>query len=140
MSLYSLFLFAMASGITIAYRQAEGLVEQNYYEKASGYFSSKATELSSGLSVSLPDSLHKGNNLVQVRLLTHDRPLRHADVTLFVGNLSKKTYDRAKPMNETEPGNYRTNAVIPFSGVWLVRVDIRKDQLQTSRKWFVEIN
>ncbi len=139
-ALYSLFILAMASGITIAYRQAEGLVEPNYYEKASAYFSTKSAESSRGLSVVLPDSLQKGSNEVHVTISTHGKPLRNAVVTFFVGNLSKKTYDRTVPMKETEPGNYRTTAVIPFEGVWLARVDISKEQLQTSRKWFIELN
>ncbi|MBM3162775.1 MAG: FixH family protein [Chlorobi bacterium] len=139
-ALYALFLFAMASGITIAYRQAEGLVETNYYEKASAYFTTKAAESSSGLSVSVPDSLRRGSNEIQVKLLSRNNPLKGADVTFFTGNLSKKAYDRTTPMTETEPGIYRATAEIPFRGVWLVRVDIRKEQLQTSRKWFVEIN
>lgn len=139
-ALYGLFIFAMASGITIAYRQAEGLVEPDYYEKASAYFSTKADESSSSLAVVLPDSLHMGNNDVLITISTHDKPLRNAEVTLFTGNLSKKSYDRTVPMHETEPGNYRTTAVIPFAGVWLIRVDIGKDQLQTSRKWFMEVD
>ncbi|NTU87278.1 MAG: FixH family protein [Chlorobiaceae bacterium] len=139
-ALYSLFLVAMASGITIAYRQAEGLVEPNYYEKARAYFSTKSAESSSALSVILPDSLQKGSNDILVSISTHGKPLRNAVVTFFVGNLSKKTYDRTVPMKETEPGNYRTTAVIPFEGVWLARVDIQKQQLQTSKKWFIELN
>lgn len=139
-ALYGLFIFAMASGITIAYRQAEGLVEPDYYEKASAYFTTKAVESSRGLAVAMQDSLRKGSNEVLVRISTHDKPLRNAEVTLFAGNLSNSKYDRTVPMKETEPGSYTTTAAIPFGGVWLIRVDIRKNELQTSRKWFMEID
>lgn len=138
-ALYALFLFAMASGVMIAYRQAEGLVDTDYYEKASAYFTAKAEESSSDLGLTLADSLHKGNNDVQINLSSHGKPLEDAIVKLFLGNLSKKEYDRSLPMQETAPGIYRTAMKIPFDGVWLVRVDIEKKQLKTSRKWFIEL-
>jgi len=139
-SLYALFLFAMATGVTIAYRQAEGLVESNYYEKASSYFRTKAAESSSELVIAPPDRLRKGKNDVRISIAEHGRPLRQAGVTLFIGNLSTKTHDRSTPMRETAPGIYTAQTVIPFNGVWLVRVDMEKAQLKTSKKWFIELN
>lgn len=139
--LYALFAFAMASGITIAYRQSEGLVDTDYYEKARTYFSAKAAESSNGLRLTLPDSLHRGKNHVQVRLFSHGKPLENATVKLFLGNLSKTKYDRTIPLQETAPGIYGTGqAEIPFGGIWLVRVDIAKEHLKTTRTWFAEIN
>ncbi|NTW63666.1 MAG: FixH family protein [Chlorobiaceae bacterium] len=138
--LYILFLFAMASGIIIAYQQAEGLVENNYYEKGSAYFHEKAEESSSKLAISHPDSLRKGKNDVRIKITAHGKPLEHAVVTLFIGNLSKKKFDTSLSMYETTPGIYQAQAMIPFNGVWLVRVDMAKEKLKTSRKWFIEIN
>jgi hypothetical protein len=138
--LYAVFLFAMGCGIYIAYRDAEGLVEDDYYEHARSYFQTKASENTLGLAVSMPETLRKGNNDIRIVMKTHDKPLEHAVTRLFIGNLTKRGYDSTRLMKEISPGIYQANAVIPFKGIWLIRMELEKDHLKTSRKWFVELD
>jgi nitrogen fixation protein FixH len=138
--LYGLFFFAMACGVTIAYRSAEGLVENNYYEKGNGWFQTKAAERQLGFEVGRPERLVQGSNDLRLTLSSHGRPIDGASVNIFVGNVSSKQYDLAHPMRETAPGVYQTSAVIPARGKWLVRMDLASKQLNTSKSWFYDVN
>jgi nitrogen fixation protein FixH len=138
--LYTVFLFAMGTGIYIAYRDAEGLVESNYYEAAKNYFRTKSSEQSLGLAVGLSDSLKRGENTVTATVTSHGKAFEKASVHLFIGNLSEKDYDSRIVMREKAPGIYQAKAYIPYRGTWLVRLDLENAQLKTSRKWFVELD
>ncbi|NTU58065.1 MAG: FixH family protein [Chlorobiaceae bacterium] len=137
--LYCLFFFAMVSGIAIAFRQSEGLVETNYYEKGNGWFKAKATEQQLGLEITAPESLAAGVNEVSIRITSHGKPYDGADAKLFVGNVSSGDQDVSYVMRETAPGVYHARAVIPFKGKWLVRMDLAGNTLKTSRSWFYDI-
>ena len=139
--LYLLFLFAMGSGIYAAFRNSEGLVENNYYEKGERFFQSRATEEQLGIAISRPDPLRQGNNQVELKVTSHGKPLEGALLQLFVGNLSSTAYDATRKMQEISPGLYRATTTIPFKGVWLVRLELKgEQQLNTSRKLFFTIN
>jgi hypothetical protein len=138
-ALYALFIFAMASGIFVAYRNAEGLMESDYYQKGNGWFKAKTEERRLGLEVVKPESISTGSNEVQFTLSEHGKPLRKADVRLFIGNVSTKEHDFACRMQETAPGVYQTRAVVPTKGKWLLRMDLAAAQLNTSRSWFYEV-
>jgi len=138
--LYSIFIFAMGMGIYVAYRDTEGLVETNYYETGTKFFQSKASEAKLDIAISKPEALKKGNNTILISVTSQGKPLEHANLHLFVGNLSKTAYDYTKSMQELSPGHYQANAEIPFKGIWLLRIDLDKQQLTTSRKWFYNIN
>ncbi len=138
--LYAVFLFAMGTGFYFAHRGAEGLVEENYYEKASGYFATKEREDSLGLKIVLPDSLHKGNNAVDVAVFLRNKPLRQAELSFFAGNVAEKSrHDAEYAMIERSPGVYRAEVSLPFPGKWLMRVDVESESITTNRKWFTEI-
>ncbi len=137
--LYLMFFFAMVSGIAVAIRQSEGLVETNYYEKGNGWFLTKAAEQKLGLEIKPPDSLSPGNNDVSIKLTSHGKPLEGAEVKLFVGNVSTSDHDFSAGMRETAPGVYETRTVIPYRGKWLVRMELASKQLKTSRSWFYDI-
>jgi nitrogen fixation protein FixH len=138
--LYSVFICAMGIGIYVAYRDTEGLVETNYYETGTKFFQSKAFEAKLEIVISKPEALKKGNNTIHISVTSQGKPLENAKLHLFVGNLSKAAYDYTKSMQELSPGHYQVNAEIPFKGIWLVRIDLDKQQLTTSRKWFYNIN
>ena len=138
-ALYALFLFAMISGLTVAFRNAEGLVEPDYYLKQNGWFSAKAEERRIGLEVRKPASLRQGENDVTFVLTKQGKPLSHADVKLFVGNVSDKKHDFTIAMRETKPGAYEARISVPSPGKWLVRLDLSADKLKTSRSWFYDI-
>ncbi len=137
--LYAVFLFAMGTGFYFAFRGFEGLVEENYYEKASGYFRTKAIEDSLGLEIILPDSLRKGNNAVEVAVLVQGKPLRQAQVNFFTGNVSERRYDAQHDMVERSPGVYAAEVPVPFSGTWLMKVEVATETIKTNRKWFAKI-
>ena len=137
--LYAAFLFAMGTGFYVAFRDSEGLVEENYYETAKGYFTTRAIEDSLDLEIVLPDSLTKGENAVEVAVYVHGEPLRQADVSFFAGNVSKRSYDLRHDMVERSPGVYRAEIQIPFSGTWFMIVDVANETIKTNRKWFTEI-
>lgn len=137
--LYAVFLFAMGMGFYVAYRDAEGLVEDNYYEKASGYFSAKKLEDSLALKVVLPNSLKKGDNTVEISVFAQGEPLRQAELTFFTGGMGENRFDAEYAMVEHSPGVYRADVPVPFAGKWLMRVDLSTSTIKTSRKWFAEI-
>ncbi len=138
-ALYTVFLFAMGTGFYVAFKGFEGLVEENYYEKASGYFTTKELEDSLGLKIVLPDSLKRGNNAVEVTVFMQGEPLRQAEMTFFAGSVSQSGYDSEYAMREGPPGVYSAEVSVPFSGTWLMRVDLSTSTIKTGRKWFMEI-
>lgn len=138
--LYSLFFIAMGSGIYFAYNKAEGVVENNYYEKGNQWFRSKGEERLAELDVSRPGALGVGRNNIRIALSTHGRPLGQADVRLFVGNVSTSRHDLTSRMHEAAPGIYETEAMIPAKGKWLVRMELASTHLTTSRSWFIDVN
>ena len=138
--MYPLFFFAMGCGIYVAFRDAEGLVDNNYYENSTRYFQAKANEEKLGIGISKPDSLKRGHNVIRINATTHGKPLQNGVLTLFVGNLSTTGYDSTRTMRELTPGIYQATATIPFKGVWLAKVDLRQQQqLITSKKWFFNV-
>ncbi len=138
-SIFALFLFAMGCGIYVAYHNAEGLVETNYYERGNGWFRTKEQEERLGFSVRKPDSLSAGRNAVRFVLTEHGQPLQQATVKLFVGNVSTPVHDATATMRETSPGVYEADALIPSKGKWLLRMDLAATELKTSRSWFFDV-
>ncbi len=137
--IFSLFIFAMSCGIYVAYRDAEGLVETNYFERGNGWFLAKTEEHRLGLEIGSPKSLASGNNELKFTLTEHGRPLRKAEVKIFFGSVSSNSHDFSCPTRETEPGVYETRAVVPSRGKWLVRMDLDSAHLKTSRSWFYDV-
>ncbi|NTV99122.1 MAG: hypothetical protein HGA70_08160 [Chlorobiaceae bacterium] len=135
-----LFITAMGTGIYLAYSSEEGLVDDNYFEKASSYFHSRGTEQELGLVINPPRVLKRGSNDISVFIKSHGKPFEHADVTLFIGDISTMAYDRSLKMKELSPGNYHAGTAIPFRGKWLVRVEVSTKNLSTNRKWFYDVN
>ena len=137
--IFALFLFAMASGIYVAYRDPDGLVETNYFERGNGWFHAKTEERQLGLEIGNPKSLASGKNELKFTLTEHGRPLRKADVKIFFGSVSSNSLDFSCPTLETEPGVYEARAVVPSRGKWLVRMDLTAAPLKTSRSWFYDV-
>ena len=129
----------MGCGIYVAYRDAEGLVDKNYYEKGNRYFTAKAVEEKLGIAISKPGTLKKGSNEIRINVSSHGKPLEHAALSLFVGNLSSTSYDSTLTMQEQAPGIYQATATIPFKGIWFVRIDLQQQQLAATRKWFFHV-
>jgi len=136
---YPIFFFAMTYGIYVSYKNAEGLVDNNYYNNGTRYFQEKATEKKMALEISRPDTLKQGSNTIQISAKRHGKPFEHAVLSLFIGNLSTTGYDSTMTMQEASPGMYQASATIPFKGIWFVRIDLRQQQLMTSRKWFFDV-
>ncbi len=137
---YPIFFFAMGCGIYIAYKSADGMVDNNYYENSTHYFQTKALEEKLGIAVSQPDSLKLGQNIIRVKATSHDKPLREGTLSLFIGNLSNTRFDSMSTMRQTSPGIYQTKATIPFKGVWFARIDLKQQQqLITTKKWFFNV-
>ena len=137
--IYPLFFFAMGCGIYVAFRDDEGLVDKNYYENGTSYFTEKADEEKLGIAISKPGTLKTGNNDIEINVTSHGKPLEHATLTLFIGNLSSNRYDSTLTMQEKSPGIYQATATILFKGVWFVRIDLQQQKLSASRKWFYDI-
>jgi len=137
---YPIFFFAMGCGIFIAYKSADGLVDNNYYENSTHYFQTKALEENLGIALSRPDSLKLGQNTIRLQATSHGKPLEEGSLSLFIGNLSNTRYDSTIIMRKLSPGIYQATATIPFKGVWLARVDLKQQQQRiTSKKWFFDV-
>jgi hypothetical protein len=139
-ALYAIFLAAMISGLTVAFRNAESLVEPDYYRKQHDWFRQKGEERRLGLEVRPPAALSVGRNEVTFVLTEQGKPLRNATVRLFIGNVSKSDRDLNLAMRETSPGVYAAAASLPLKGKWLVRMELDSDHLKTSRSWFYDVN
>jgi nitrogen fixation protein FixH len=138
--IYPLFFFAMGCGIYVAFRNAEGLVDNNYYENSKRYFQAKANEERLGIEISKPDSLKRGYNVILIKATTHSKPLQDGSLSLFIGNLSTTGYDSSITMRQLSPGIYQATPTIPFKGVWFARVELKQQQqLITSKKWFFNV-
>jgi nitrogen fixation protein FixH len=138
--LVPLFIAAMGTGIYMAYSREEGLVDENYYEKGRDYFRAKSLEQQLGLAITAGNPLRKGTNDIDISVTSHGKPFEHAALTLFIGNVSTKGFDRTLNMQEQSPGNYHAVAAVPSGGKWLMRVDLEKNSLSTNRKWFYDVN
>ena len=137
---YPIFFFAMGCGIYIAFKNADGLVDNNYYENSRRYFQTKAIEEKLGIAVSRPDTLKLGHNVIRVNATSHGKPLENGALSLFIGNLSNTRYDSTMSMQKISPGIYQATAIIPFKGMWFTRVDLRQQQeLIASKKWFFDV-
>jgi hypothetical protein len=139
-AIYALFLFAMISGLVVAFRNSEGLVETDYYRKQGNWFREKTEERRLGLEVQKPASIRKGKNELTVLLTEHGKPLTRAEVQLFVGNVSTSDLDVTTAMRETAPGRYQARVAVPSKGKWLLRLDISTGKLNTSKSWFYDVN
>ncbi len=139
-ALYALFLFAMASGLTVAFRNAEGLVEPDYYLKQNGWFRAKTEERRIGLQVVRPESIRQGENELTFVLTEHGKPLTNAAVKLFIGQVQNSAQDVTFVMRETAPGIYKATVDVPARGKWLVRIDLSSNNLNTSKSWFYDVN
>jgi hypothetical protein len=139
-AIYALFLFAMITGLVVAYRNSEGLVEPDYYRKQSGWFQAKTEERRLGLGIEKPASIRKGENDLTFVLTEHGKPLTRAEVQLFIGNVSTSDLDITTAMRETAPGRYQARVAVPSKGKWLLRLDISSGKLNTSKSWFYDVN
>jgi FixH len=138
--IYACFFTAMACGLFVAYKYADGLVESNYYDNSTRYFQSKALEEKFDIAISRPDTLILGSNTFQIKATSHGKPLEEGNLSLFIGNLSNTRYDSTMTMRKLAPGIYQTTATIPFKGVWFARIDLKQQQqLVTSKKWFFNV-
>ncbi len=86
--IYACFFTAMACGLFVAYKHADGLVESNYYDNSTHYFQTKALEEKLGIALSQPDSLKMGQNVIRIKATSHSKPLETGDLSLFIGNPS----------------------------------------------------
>jgi len=139
-ALYGLFLVAMISGIFIAFRTSEGLVESDYYLKQKRWFSQKSEERKRGIGIDPPASIRQGENELTFVLTEGGKPLKNAKIQLFIGNISSKSGDQTCPMHETAPGVYQTKAFVASAGKWLVRLDFESSTLNSSRSWFYDVH
>ncbi len=139
-AIFALFLVAMITGLTVAFRNAEGLVEPDYYLKQNSWFQEKTAERQLGLEVKRPQSIRLGDNEMTFVLTEHGTPLRNANVRVFIGNVANGDHDLTRAMRETAPGTYVASASVPAKGKWLVRLDLSTPKLNTSRSWFYDVN
>jgi hypothetical protein len=139
-ALYAIFLVAMISGLMVAYRNAESLVEPDYYRKQHDWFHQKSEERRLDLKVRKPGTLSVGSNEVTFVLTEQGKPLRNARVRLFIGSVSKSDHDLTIAMRETATGVYTATVPVPSKGKWLVRMELDSDKLKTSRSWFYDVN
>lgn len=138
--LFPMFIIAMGTGIYMAYSRNDGLVDDNYYELSKNFFQTKAAERQFDIAIKPPESLKTGINDISISVTSHGKPFEHAALSLFIGNLSTTGYDRSLNMQEISPGNYHARSTIPFKGVWLVRADLEKINIRTSKKWFFNVD
>jgi hypothetical protein len=137
---YPIFFFAMACGIYVAYRNPEGLVDNNYYDNGKHYFEAKTNEKRLGIEVSRPETLKLGNNTIRINATSQGQPFEKGTLSLFIGNLSTTGYDSTITMRQLSPGIYQATTTIPFKGVWFTRIDLKQQQqLITSKKWFFNV-
>lgn len=137
--LYVVFAVITATTFYMAHTTFDGLVEPGYYERSKDYFEQKETEEELGLSVSVPDKLVKGRNRFRAEIGTASGPLARAAVELYVGDVKTTRADMRFGFKEASPGVYVSDIAIPYRGMWLLRLEIHHERINTERRWFVKI-
>lgn len=134
--LYALFLGLLALTIGVAATSYDGLVEDDYYLRATGYLSEREREERLGLTVRVPGLLETGRTRIAAVVAASDGPLRGADASLRVMRLSGASDDRTYRLREEAPGTYASDVVIPVPGRWMLSLTVDGPTGSARRRWF----
>lgn len=136
--LYVLFLGLLALTIGIAATRDDGLVEDDYYRRATRYLPEREREECLGLNIRLPDRLETGRTRVAAVIAASDGPLRGAEASLRAMRLSGPADDRTFRLREESPGTYASDVLIPAAGVWMLDLTVDSPLVSARRRWIAK--
>ncbi len=139
--IYGLYIFfgsLLVLTVVSAINHNSGMVIDNYYEKAKNYTKTFEQEQKLGLWITKPKNLKVGKSKFITEITAKDKPLS-AKATLFIGNSKTQNYDKTYTLKELS-GVYSADIDIPKKGIWLFRVELDSDIINTEKKWFIEVN
>lgn len=136
-SLYALFAVLIALTVYVAGTSHEGLVEEDYYRKATGYLSGKENEEDRGLTIRVPGRLATGRSRFLAEIGTAGGPQHGAQVLLRAMRISGPGQDRTFPLPEEESGVYAADIDIPAPGTWILLITMKSDGIDSERRWIV---
>ncbi len=133
--LVAVFAALLGSTFYVAGKANDGLVDEEYYRKASSYLAVKEREESIGLTIRVPDRLTGGSGRLRAEIATAEGPLPGARVFLRAMRLSGTENDRTFPLREEETGVYGTEIDLPESGIWMLLLSVESDAIRAERRW-----
>ncbi|MBI5419059.1 MAG: FixH family protein [Deltaproteobacteria bacterium] len=133
--IYAAFAILLGLSLYAAGRSYDGLVEENYYLRATGYLAEREREERAGLSISVPQSLEKGHNRFSAAISTSSGPLRGAKVTLAAMRISGVNGDRKFTLAEGNPGSYAADVFLPAEGEWMFRLEAESGAIRAQKRW-----
>lgn len=134
-------LFAVLFALTfyMAGKSYDGLVDEEYSRKATGYLSLKEKEESLGLTIRIPGRLAAGRNRLLAEIATAKGPLRGASASLRAMRLSGTEHDMTFPLREEEAGTYAAEIDLPTAGSWMLLLAVEGDTISTQRRWIATV-
>lgn len=129
--------FAVLLGLTfyVAGKANDGLVDEDYYGKASSYLSAKEREESIGLTIRVPDRLTTGPGRLRAEIATAEGPLPGARASLRAMRLSGPEHDRTFPLREEGTGVYAADVDFPEAGSWMLCLSVESNAVKAERRW-----
>lgn len=135
--LYALFAVLIALAVYVAGTSYDGLVEDDYYRKATGYLSAKENDEERGLTIRVPGALATGRSRFLAEIGTAGGPLQGAQVLLRAMRISGPGQDRAFPLLEEQTGVYGAEIDLPAPGTWMFLISLKGDGIASERRWTV---
>ncbi len=129
------FLLLLGATVYLARVSDEGLVEEGYYDRATGYLAARELEEDLGLVVRLPDRLAAGRNRFAAAVATSSGPLRGANAVVRAMRVSGPGHDRTSVLREEAPGTYAGELDLPAAGEWLMCLTVDRAPLRAERQW-----
>lgn len=136
-ALCALFAALLALTFHVAWKSNDGLVEEDYYRKATGYLALKEKEENLGLTIRIPGELATGRNRLLAEMATAKGPLQGARASLRAMRLSGPEQDRIFPLREEKAGTYAAEIDLPGAGSWMLLLSVEADAIRTQRRWIV---
>lgn len=136
--IYIVFFVAMYFTIKVAFNNYEGLVVDDYYNKAKGYYTTKDVEAKANLRLKLlTPSLKEGHNDISIQLHIKDEYKNNSKFKLFIGSVSSKDHDRYYPVELGSDNILKAKVHVPNKGKWLCRIELDSANLKTEKRWFL---
>lgn len=136
--LYIVFFVAMYFTIKVAFDNYDGLVVDDYYNKAKGYYLRKDLETKAGLSWDLlTPELKTGKSDISIKLNIKEEYKNKLKFKLFIGSVSSKKHDRYYPLELNGDNILSAQIHVPSKGKWLCRVEMDGDTIKSEKRWFL---
>lgn len=137
---FALVISANATMYYFAYKSYDGLVEENYYNRALNYQSEKDQETNQEkLGWNINFSSEKDNFILSAKD-KNQQDLKDAKVKLTFFRPTQSGFDKTYNLSEIKPGIYENPSIkLPLNGIWDVYIEVKKDTNKWKKKQRISI-